>query len=125
MWQGFGSHFERFLGTLGDILVVWKGSGTTVEFQWIWMVSSACQNLEPGKSGGYLRYFWTLLPISRPSDSRLADHQTSRLATDRKLVTRDRRQVPYFHSLRPLTSRGRRIFLGMVPEVPHDLFLTF
>ena len=35
IWEGFGFHFDRFLGTLGDILVVWKGSGTTVEFQWI------------------------------------------------------------------------------------------
>ena len=35
IWEGFGSHFQRLLGTLGDILVVWKGSETTVDCQWI------------------------------------------------------------------------------------------
>ena len=33
--EGFRYYFERFSGTLGAILVVWKGSGTTVEIQWI------------------------------------------------------------------------------------------
>ena len=30
-----GVHFERFSGTLGDILVVGEGPGTIVEFHWI------------------------------------------------------------------------------------------
>ena len=35
IWDGLGPHFKRFLGTLGDILVVLEGPGTRVEFQWI------------------------------------------------------------------------------------------
>ena len=51
IWKGFGSHFDRFLGSWGDILVVWKGSGTTVEFQWISGPPPGHPNPEFGRGG--------------------------------------------------------------------------
>ena len=35
IWEGLGPHFKRFLGALGDILVVWEGPGNMLEFRWI------------------------------------------------------------------------------------------
>ena len=67
IWEGFGSHLERFLGTWSDIVVVWKGSGTTVKFQWI---SGPPQ--EPPKSGagqGWRVNSWFLRPTNSYSRS--------------------------------------------------------
>ena len=35
VWEGLGPQFERFLDTLGDVLVVLEGSEGRLEFKWI------------------------------------------------------------------------------------------
>ena len=65
---GFGFPFCEVFGTLGDILVVWKGPGTTVEFQWISGPPRSHPNPEPGRGGRWIRKF--LGPSNR---SQIAD----------------------------------------------------
>ena len=54
IWVGLGSHFEMFLVTLGDILVLWKGPGTTVEFHGLQDLCGATQILSTAGVGGEL-----------------------------------------------------------------------
>ena len=68
IWEGLGLHFGRFLGTLGDILVVWESPGNMLEFRWI---------LGPSLGGPRLRQWTQLRGTCRSvgSSKQVTNHQ--------------------------------------------------